>query len=371
MLAALLPDRSEAKLSVSPDSPKALILVPARNEADTLPALLAAIDQLVYPPDRLHVLLIDDGSTDDSAGLMTAWAKTRQNRQVLRLTQNIGKALALNAGLTQVTIGEIIVVYDADVRPLPESLGRLLAPFACDSVGAVSGRRAVCNALASPAATYTTFEGLVHQLVTTRAKDRLHLAPPILGANCAYRRAALADVGAFKPGVLLEDSDLSVKLPRAGWQIRFVSESISYHAVPETLTGYWRQHTRWARGFNEVARDQAGSLMADQTLPFLLRLELMIFSAGYLDRLAFALAGGLLLLKKRTKFPGWVMTLSLLTPLLQTMAALRVMGAPRSLWLRLIWLPLFFGLDLAMAAVGMWTTLKRAPQLWEERRLRS
>jgi hypothetical protein len=111
--------------------------------------------------------------------------------------------------------------------------------------------------------------------------------------------------------------------------------------------------------------------MADQTLPFLLRLELMIFSAGYLDRLAFALAGGLLLLKKRTKFPGWVMTLSLLTPLLQTMAALRVMGAPRSLWLRLIWLPLFFGLDLAMAAVGMWTTLKRAPQLWEERRLRS
>jgi biofilm PGA synthesis N-glycosyltransferase PgaC len=301
---------------------------------------------------------------------MTNWAKTRTNWQVLALPENGGKARALNAGLTHVPAGDVIVVYDADERPHADSLTCLLWPFADETVGAVSGRRAVSNPTASPAAAYTTFEGLVHQMVTARAKDRLHLAPPILGANCAYRRAALADVGAFKPGALLEDSDLSVKLPQAGWQLRYTSEAVSYHAVPETLTGYWRQHTRWARGFNEVARTQGSSLLTEPSLPLPLRLELLIFSAGYLDRLAFAAAGMLILLKKWTKFPGWVMALSLLTPLLQTMAALKAAQSPLSMWLRLVWLPFFFALDLAMAADGLGATLKRAPQIWEERRKR-
>ncbi|MFQ5612684.1 MAG: glycosyltransferase [Anaerolineae bacterium] len=370
ILSALLPGgrpppRAEA------DLPPVLLLVPVRNEAAELPDLLAALDRLDYPARRLQVVLIDDGSTDGGGQILAQWAGPRPNWQTLSLAQNRGKARALNAALARFPEGEIVAVFDADERPEPGALQHLVRPFASPTVGGVSGRRAASNPLASPAASYTAFEGLVHQLITMRAKDRLKLAPALLGANCAYRRSALAGAGNFKPGALLEDSDLTVRLARAGWDIRFEPRAVSYHRLPRTVGGYWRQHRRWARGFNEVAREQAGPTLTDRRLSPALRLELLAFSLGYLDRLALLGGAVLALLHRRSRrLLGRAIALSLLTPFCQTLAALAVDRAPPVMWARVVWLPVFFGLDLAMAASGLWGTLRGTPQTWEERRSR-
>ena len=347
-----------------------LILIPARNEAGTLPGLLEALDYIEYPDEELTVVMVDDGSTDSTYRLMADWAMHRRNWYAISLPENMGKAHALNAGLTQFPDSEIIAVYDADERPRPGTLCHLVKPFYDETVGAVSGRRVVSNPLNSVAASYTTFENLVHQLITMRAKDRLDLAPAILGANCAYRRTALEAVGAFKPGALLEDSDLSLKLPRAGWKIRFEELAVSKHSVPESVSGYWRQHTRWARGFNDVAQAQSSTMIFSHNLSLALRLELLAFSVGYLDRLALVAAGGLLILKRWSRFPGWIFGLSLLTPLVQTLAALKINKAPRALWHRVAWMPFFFAIDLAMAAFSALNTIRRQHQPWEERQRR-
>ncbi|GIK38670.1 MAG: hypothetical protein BroJett011_25030 [Chloroflexota bacterium] len=353
------------------DLPALLLLAPIRNEAETLPGLLATLAALDYPADKLTGVLINDGSTDESEKIIESWIKGRDNWRLLSLAQNVGKAQGLNSALAAFPQGEIVAVYDADERPQPPALRYLVSPFSGEKIGGVTGRRAVSNPLVSPAASYTTFEGLVHQWVTLRAKDRLNLAPAILGANCAYRRTALAEVGNFEPGALLEDSDLTLKLARAGWTIRFEPRAVSYHRVPQTLAGYWRQHTRWARGFNEVAKNQARSTLAGPQLSWPLRLELLAFSLGYLDRLALLAGVGLALLHpQRRKFLLTVVAASLLTPLFQIMAALTIGREPAAMWLRIIWLPFFFGVDMAMAAAGMWQTLKQSPQIWEERRVR-
>jgi hypothetical protein len=62
---------------------------------------------------------------------------------------------------------------------------------------------------------------------------------------------------------------------------------------------------------------------------------------------------------------------NLLTPLLQILAALKIEGAPWAMWRRVIWLPLFFGLDISMAVWGAWQTLRRATPIWEERAART
>lgn len=368
VLLALLPDRPRP---AQPYAPPVILLVPLRNEAETLPELLVALVALAYPVDKLTVVLINDGSTDSSQRIIEDWIREKQNWHLLSLAQNAGKAQALNAALAAFPQGEIVVIYDADERPQPAALQILVAPFASPETGGVSGRRAVSNTSASPAASYTTFEGLVHQLVTMRAKNRLNLAPALLGANCAYRRTALAKVGHFKPGALLEDSDLTLKLVRAGWNIAFEPQAISYHSVPETMSGYWRQHTRWARGFNEVAKDQARSTLFDPQLSWPLRLELLMFALGYLDRLAL-LAGVVLAVLHRPGRPllGRVLAASLLTPLLQIIAALTLDRAPRTLWFQIVWLPFFFLLDITMAVASMWETLRQSPQIWEERAAR-
>lgn len=287
------------------------------------------------------------------------------------MRQNVGKAEALNSALAAFPQGKIVAIYDADERPQPTALQTLVFPFADKKIGGISGRRAVSNPLASPAASYTTFEGLVHQWVTMRAKNKLNLAPAMLGANCAYRRVALAEAGNFKPGALLEDSDLTLKLACAGWDIRFEPAAVSYHSVPESISGYWRQHTRWARGFNEVAKHQARSTLFDQRLSWPLRLELLAFALGYADRLALLAGAGLALLHRKSRaFLLGVIATSLLTPFLQIIAALAIGQEPPAMWLRIGWLPFFFALDLAMAAASMWGTLKQTPLVWEERRAR-
>lgn len=368
-LIALFP-AARVNLSPPPQLPHLLLLVPGRNEEDTLPGLLTALEQQDYPQDRVTVVLIDDGSTDHTRVVMETWARAEKKRHVLRLVENVGKANALNAALAAFPAGEIVVVYDADERPRPNALTRLVAHFADERVGAVSGQRAISNPLASPVATYAAFEALVHQHITLQAKDRLGLAPAVLGAHCAYRRSALAQVGGFAAGALLEDTDITLRLAQAGWLIRFVPEAVSFHAVPESVRGYWRQHTRWARGFNEVAWNRAGALLRDPRLPLHLRLELLAFALGYLDRVALLLAGIGVTLRRDHGCLLRALAVSLITPLLQVLVALKVRRAPAALWSRVILLPGFFALDIAMAVVGLLNAVRGSPPVWEERRSR-
>ncbi|GAB4436424.1 MAG: hypothetical protein Kow0031_18140 [Anaerolineae bacterium] len=366
LLAALWPGNRPPGVA-TPYSPPVLLLVPVRNEAAALPGLLRRLAQLDYPAGRLVVAFINDGSTDGSETLLQAAAAGQANWHLLSLPENIGKAAALNAALDAFSAGDLVVIFDADERPHPAALRHLAQPFANPAVGGVSGRRAVNNDLASPAASYTAFEGLVHQFITLAAKDRLNLAPALLGANCAYRRAALRQVGGFTPGALLEDTDLTVRLARAGWRTRFTPAAVSRHQVPQTVSGYWRQHTRWARGFNDVARAQGLAVACDERLSLPLRLELLAFALGYLDRPA--LLAAVLLAPGRRWLAGPI-AISLISPLLQIVAALKLSNQPAALWLRLGWVPFFFGLDAAMAVAGVVNTLRRAPRRWEERRQR-
>jgi cellulose synthase/poly-beta-1,6-N-acetylglucosamine synthase-like glycosyltransferase len=353
----------------SEPAPDVLLLAPVRNELAALPGFLRGLAGLDYPADRLSLALIDDGSTDGSDELLRAWASEAGNRYLLDLDQSRGKAQALNLALAAFPQGDIVAIYDADDQPQPDALLCLVGAFA-PGVGGVSGRRVVANLLAAPAASYVAFENLVHQLVTMRAKDRLGLAPAILGSNCAYRRIALSQVGNFKPGALLEDSDLTLKLARAGWTTRFEPRAVSHHSAPATVSGYWQQHTRWARGFGDVAREQAGAITVDKALPFPLRLELLAFSLGYLDRLALLLDLSFYFFNIGRRPLTWLLPLSLLTPLLQLVVALKISRASITLWTRLVWVPFFFLLDIAMAVTGFWRTLKQSPQIWEERRAR-
>lgn len=334
--------------------PPALLLVPFYNEAAALPGLLACLERLDYPADALIIVLVDDGSTDEGGRIAREWAAGVANRHYFPLPGNVGKAAALNAALARFPQGALAAVYDADERPSPDVLSWLLPYFADERVGAVNGRRAVNNPLASPIASHAAIENAVHQLVTMPAKERLNLAPALLGSNCVYRRAALAEVGGFLPGALLEDSDLTLKLARAGWRVHFAPEAVSCHAAPETLAGYWRQHTRWMAGFGAVTRQQAAVTLCARHLPWRLRLELLAFSLGYLDRAALLAVGWKTAVsRRRSPFLLTVLLTSLITPLFQVIVALRQSHAPAALWRGIFGLPFFLPLEMGVALVGL------------------
>jgi hypothetical protein len=251
----------------------------------------------------------------------------------------------------------------------------LVAAFDDPRVAAAGGLIRPANGLSTPVATYGAVERLVHQQVTGRAKDRLRLAPAILGSNCAYRRRDLEATGGFPGGALLEDSHLTVDLARRGRSVRFLPAAVATDRVPETLGGYWRQHVRWGRGFHDVAQSQAGGRRqraGEAQIPGLLRLELWMFSLGYLDRLALLLGTVLLAVApQRSGAAGWRRPLAVLVganlalPYLQMGLALRAERAPAAWWLRLPLVPIFFAVDLAAAVWSLLLSLARRPRMWQ------
>jgi len=266
----------------------------------------------------------------------------------------------------------VIVIYDADHRPEPDSLKRLVAAFDDPAVAGASGRTIPINPTASLPAYYATLESLVHQMITMQAKDRLDLAPALLGSNCACRRSMLEQAGGFRRGSLMEDGDLTLAFARLGYRLRFVPESIAWHQVPETVDGYLQQHLRWARGFNDVARQYAGATLADRRLPLRSRVELALFSAGYLDRLALLAAIGMKvadrLFGRIFRFPTVMLQIALAMPLAQIVAVFIAERVPRSMWIRFPAIPLLFGLDVLVAVRAAIDSVLNRPRLWTRTR---
>src|SRR5437879_11846715 len=80
-------------------SPSVTILLAVHCEEKTLPGKLHNLAALDYPPDRLEVIIISDGSTDETNRILAAWEAS--NRRTVILPNNRGKANALNYGVAQ------------------------------------------------------------------------------------------------------------------------------------------------------------------------------------------------------------------------------------------------------------------------------
>ena len=114
--------------------PSISIIIAARNEARRLPARIDNLLALDYPADRRQIIVVSDGSSDDTASAIARFGDS------VRLVDipPAGKAVALNAGV-ECADGDMLVFADARQTFAADALRRLVAPFADPGVGGVSG----------------------------------------------------------------------------------------------------------------------------------------------------------------------------------------------------------------------------------------
>ena len=104
-------------------SPQISIVVPLYNESETFPLLVERLDALMQKLDlSIEVVLIDDGSKDDTAQQMYDKAMSDSRYQALFLSRNFGHQLALTAGLAHVRCTEAAMIVDGDLQDPPELL---------------------------------------------------------------------------------------------------------------------------------------------------------------------------------------------------------------------------------------------------------
>jgi peptidoglycan/xylan/chitin deacetylase (PgdA/CDA1 family)/glycosyltransferase involved in cell wall biosynthesis len=217
------------------------VVVPAYNEAANIAATVRSLVASDYQP--LEVVVVDDGSTDDTAAIVEALALP--GVRVLRQA-NAGKPAALNAGVAAAR-GAVLVLVDGDTVFAPDAIGRLVQPFADVSVGAVSGNTKVANR-GGLLGRWQHLEYVIGFNLDRRMFDVARCMPTVPGAIGAFRREALCEVGGVSGETLAEDTDLTMAVIRAGWRVVYEESAVAFTEVPATVSQLWRQRYRWCYG---------------------------------------------------------------------------------------------------------------------------
>jgi hyaluronan synthase len=239
--------------------PTVAIIVPAYNEGEAVSRTIHACLALDYPADKLEIVVINDGSTDDTWERMQE-AAAHYPAGVVRcvdLGRNLGKRAAMAVGI-RATSSEILVFVDSDSVPAPGAIRKLVQGFADEKVGAISGltyvRNAETNTLTRMQATryYVSFQLL------KSAESVLGAVTCCSGCFAAYRRSAV--VGLLHDwehqrflGVECtygDDRALTNRVIKAGWKTRYDSRAEAWTDAPDGYQKFFRQQLRWKKSWS-------------------------------------------------------------------------------------------------------------------------
>lgn len=235
--------------------PAICVLVACYNEQDNIADTLVSLSRQDYP-GPMEVVVIDDGSTDDTQAIARREAArlSRGNTRfrVLAMPRNGGKSRALNHGLADTRQG-LVVTVDGDSFLRADAMRKLVERFLSDPPGtvAVAGAVLVRNSRRNwltRAQEWDYFHGIA---AVKRMQSMYHGTLVAQGAFSLYTREALEDVGGW-PDCVGEDIVVSWALLSTGARIGYCEDACLFTNVPEKLGQFARQRQRWSRGLMEA-----------------------------------------------------------------------------------------------------------------------
>lgn len=239
-----LPEADPARLPVY------TILLPLHDEAHMIGDLLAAMERLVWPREKLDIKLIveaDDARTIAAIAALRLGPPYELIRVPAARPRTKPKALAFALPLAR---GEFVTVYDAEDRPDPMQLLEAYTAFAAANadLACLQAPLLIDNAdtnglTALFALEYSVqFDGILPWLAT------LDMPLPLGGTSNHFRRAALERVGGWDPYNVTEDADLGIRLARFGYRSATI-QCPTYEEAPATVKSWLAQRTRWLKGW--------------------------------------------------------------------------------------------------------------------------
>ncbi|HXE45850.1 MAG TPA: glycosyltransferase family 2 protein [Conexibacter sp.] len=235
--------------------PRVAIVMPAFNEEEAIARSLRSLLALDYPPDKLELVAVNDGSTDETLARMAEVAADEPRVRVIDLGVNCGKRAAMAVGM-RATDAEILAFVDSDSSLEQNALRRLVQGFADPRVGAVCGHADVANPDDSWLSRMQVVRYFVAFRVVKAAESLFGCVTCCSGCFSAYRRVAIVPhLEAWEhqtflrsPATFGDDRALTNRVLR-DWKVRYAADAVSHTAVPTTLYQFLRQQLRWKRSW--------------------------------------------------------------------------------------------------------------------------
>lgn len=223
--------------------PTVSVVIPAYNESKYISDTLKSVLALDYPKDRLEVIVVDDGSTDDTYDV----ARSFESDGVKVFTKkNGGKGAALNFGIAKAT-GELIATMDADSYLSPDALLEMLPLFEGDERVAAVTPSVKIRPSGSILKEVQRVEYLMI-LFSRKLLSYIDSVPVTPGPFSIFRASVLREIGGFDPDNLVEDQEIALRLQANHYKIRSSMTADVYTEPPDNFRDYLRQRVRWQRG---------------------------------------------------------------------------------------------------------------------------
>jgi glycosyltransferase involved in cell wall biosynthesis len=222
---------------------QATIVIATCNRRDKLQRCLVALERQTLPKTDFEVIIVDDGSQDDTGWLVDTFIRKSDMRLKYYFQKNRGPASARNLGISKVQT-DYIVFTDDDCIPTSDWLEKLMEQIPNGSLWAGTGGKIVrynndiisryidhCGAM-----NHGSANGTIHYLVT---------------ANALYRASCLSAVKGFDERISWpggEDPDLSFRIQDLGYYLTITPAAVIRHDHKNTLRGLFRMFQNYGRG---------------------------------------------------------------------------------------------------------------------------
>ena len=249
LIVSYLIDNRKSKPFVGP-YPGISLLISAYNEEASIEATLISIKDQDYPGE-LQIILIDDGSTDNT--IKCAQALKLDRLEIIQANHG-GKAAALNYGLNFAK-HELIITIDADTYLLKSAIRELVDKFYSGPEGtvAVAGSVYVKNSRKNWITKIQEWDYFHAITVIKRTQSLFQGTLVAQGAFSLYKKNVLLEVGGW-PETVGEDIVLTWAFLIRGYRVDFAENAISFTNVPDSYKQFFFQRSRWARGLIESLR---------------------------------------------------------------------------------------------------------------------
>jgi glycosyltransferase involved in cell wall biosynthesis len=241
------------------------IIIPTFNGASRIGNCLDSLIKQT-PGRNVEILVVDDGSTDNTANVVRGYSSVRLIPQA-----NAGPASARNRGALEAQ-GKILLFTDDDCVPMPDWLEVMLGPFKDpDVVGAKGVYR-------------TRQKSLAARFVQIEYEDKYRLMAGQSGIDfidtysAGFRRDRFLEMTGYDtsfPVACAEDIELSYRMSARGWKMKFVPAAIVYHTHPDTLSRYLKKKYKFAFWRMLAVRKNPGKGVKDSHTPQIMKIQLL------------------------------------------------------------------------------------------------
>lgn len=244
--------REKQRLSLSPQRyPTVSIIVPCWNEENTLGRTVKSLLDLDYPKDKFEILIIDDGSTDNTLPRARQFEKYSNVRVFTK--ENGGKHTALNFGLSQ-SESELVGCLDADSYVHRDALKNIILTFETDQkIMAVTPSVKIWE----PNNIIQLIQNVEYIWAIFLRKmlsfmDAIYVTP---GPFSIFKRVVFEKVGNYREAHKTEDMEMAMRMQCNKMKIGNCHSAVIYTSAPETLNKLYKQRLRWTYGFIKNAND--------------------------------------------------------------------------------------------------------------------